>query len=338
VTDTPEISPGEKFALLTVRTHMPGLPTCPTVKIAAGIWAWDRFPFPLTDDWKSMIGNVRERWLNHANLVLVAKAPSLTPDNIDGENQHLKREVFLHFQTLLLAANVPIYDMPIMATGCHKNGRVEVHQLSELPPPLNMPGLVRDPVTVDALALAAAMRTAIASLEATGGFKRIGRVFGIHQRALKNPEHDERLHQFCRCIEGFILPLVAKTTSQFRSRTELFVGQSQHEAMGRLYEMRSQIEHLHTMDFPDWPKDERERRLVLLRESAFVQELSRYCISRFLLTKALWQHFGDDKALADYWQPSNANLRQQTWGAPADVSALRRRFDATLISNGELGL
>jgi hypothetical protein len=51
--------------------------------------------------------------------------------------------------------------------------------------------------------------------------------------------------------------------------------------MGRLYQMRSRVEHLHQPVFDDWPGNERERRLIVLREGVFLEELSRRCIAHF---------------------------------------------------------
>jgi hypothetical protein len=42
------------------------------------------------------------------------------------------------------------------------------------------------------------------------------------------------LHQYCRCIEGLILPDPGNTKKQFRSRTELFIGPKHHVLMGEL--------------------------------------------------------------------------------------------------------
>src|SRR5260370_27515078 len=99
-----------------------------------------------------------------------------------------------------------------------------------------MPGATFDEVTPAVLSVAAYSVAAIAELEKMGGFKRIGRIWRIYQSALTNPDPLERLHQFCRCIEGFILPDIGKTPSQFQFRTELFLGLRRHELMRSLYD------------------------------------------------------------------------------------------------------
>jgi hypothetical protein len=336
--DSADILPGEKYALLAMRTYAPDPSTQAAIQIADYVWAWDRFPIALDGNWKEWIGSVRERTLRNANLILVAKMPSLAADILDSENEYLKREVYLLFQAILLSASVPIYDKPVIVTGAHRNGRAEMRQLADVPPPLSLPGGPRDQITPAVLATAVTLRKALADLEAKGGFKRLGRLYSIHQRALQNPEPIERIHQFCRSIEGFILPVIAKTTRQFKSRTELFVGPGHHDLMGRLYEMRSLVEHLHELQFDDWPLEERERRLIVLREAIFLEQLSRYCISRMFLNRALWPHFNNDNTLNTFWHGDAADSRREMWGEPADIVALRNRFDPATVSDTDLGL
>jgi hypothetical protein len=150
----------------------------------------------------------------------------------------------------------------------------------------------------------------------------------------------ERLHQLCRCIEGFILPDIARTTRQFRSRTELFVGPKHHALMGQLYEIRSQVEHLRDVWLADDDErqDERGRRMRVLRECCFLEELSRNCIARFLGARGAWPYFANESTLARFWEANNAELRRRIWGAPFCMTELRARFDEARVSDTELGL
>ena len=55
----------------------------------------------------------------------------------------------------------------------------------------------------------------------------------------------DRLHQYCRCIDGLIVSKQGEAKSQFKSRTELFIGPRHHTLMGETYAVRSDVEHLH---------------------------------------------------------------------------------------------
>ena len=175
-----------------------------------------------------------------------------------------------------------------------------------------------------------ALRKLITTMEQSGGYKRLFRILHIHYNALLSQRPEERLHDFCRCIEGFILPDKGKTTRQFRSRTALFVGSKAGDYMLRLYETRSLIEHLQPLEFPDWPKAKKDCQLIILEAALVAETMSRYCIERLITNKALWPHFVDDQALADFWQLSDAQ-RASKWGGVLDLAALRKIFDPASV-------
>jgi hypothetical protein len=54
--------------------------------------------------------------------------------------------------------------------------------------------------------------------------------------------------EYCRCIDGLILSEPGNGSKQFKSRTELFIGPHHHDMMGRMYAIRSDVEHLHEHD------------------------------------------------------------------------------------------
>jgi hypothetical protein len=334
--NTQIIRPGEKFAVIGFRTICVRQPQ--PLSLAPGLWASDRLPFTLDDNWRQWIGSVRERAMRDANLFLIATMPSAQITDLDHENERLKAQVHRLYQALLVSASVRVFDTVFLLTGAYRDGGPALRQLMEPPAPLSIPGTDAHEVGPTVLRTAAGLVAAIADLEAIGGFKRIGRVYGIFQRALQNPDHVERFHQFCRCIEGFILPDISRTTRQFQSRTELFIGGQHHAMMRRLYEMRSQVEHLHQVSFDDWPRDERERRLILLRESSFIEELARRCIAHFLQRRELWPHYVDDAALSQFWSADNVGTRRTAWGPPFNLNELRRRFHDERISNADLAL
>jgi hypothetical protein len=324
--DQPDIGPNEKFALVGFHTIRSADSLSSPISLGPGIWACGRPPFVLSESWKQSLGEVRNILFDQCNVFLLAKMPSSRVENLDGENEKLKSTVYRLFETTLLTGSVRVFDTLFLVTGSHREYGPDARQLVEPPAPLSTPGAPADEVTPDMLREAASFVSSIGELEAMGGFARIGRIYRIHQRALQNPEPMESLHQFCRCVEGFILPDIARTTRQFRSRTELFVGPTFHRLMGQLYQMRSCVEHLRNIEAEDWPKDERERRMCVLRERSFIEELSRCCIARFLASRDVWPHFRDEEALRKFWQTENTQLRASIWGRPFDVKRLRARF------------
>ena len=123
-----------------------------------------------------------------------------------------------------------------------------------------------------------------------------------------------RIHQYCRCIDGLILPAIGKTKRQFKSRTELFIGPAHHDLMGALYNIRSHVEHLHENRYLE--TFNRDVRLDLLKKEAIVEYIARTALTRIINQDVLWPHFGNTAALEKFWALL-PDERRKTWGDPA---------------------
>ena len=302
-----------------------------------GLWATRHLPVALDDEWKKWIGSIRaERLTEDCNLFLCASLDSASPGVLDHENQQLNSAVMRLFDGLMLTGNVNVTATPVMVGGTYQEDGLTVRSISDLRLPLIPAGVDYGDVTADMVALAYRHMMGRIGFEKTTTYDRIARVLFIFDNAVVTQSVHERLHQFCRCLEGMILPAVSKTTKQFVSRTELFVGPSHHDMMRTLYEMRSKVEHMHDYD---WPPDlaERDRRLLVMRRAALTQELARQCISRFLVTEDVWPYYVDPDRLAAFWALP-ALERQGIWGQPFDLNKIDGMFDATEFTDEKLGL
>ena len=105
----------------------------------------------------------------------------------------------------------------------------------------------------------------------------------------------DRLHQYCRCIDGLIVPDVGKTKRQFKSRTELFIGPRHQDMMGETYDVRSDVEHLHENKHLEI--FERNARLELVKKLEMMEYIARSALVRILLDRNLWPHFANTPAL-----------------------------------------
>ena len=143
----------------------------------------------------------------------------------------------------------------------------------------------------------------------------------------------DRIHQYCRCIDGLILPAIGKTRQQFKSRTELFIGPGHHDLMGALYDIRSHVEHLHENRYLE-PFD-RDVRLDLVKKEAIVESIARKALSRIISKEALWPHFGNTAALERFWAFS-PDERRRIWGDPIDPMVPIANFDPKYLHDGRL--
>ncbi len=143
----------------------------------------------------------------------------------------------------------------------------------------------------------------------------------------------DRIHQYCRCIDGLILPAIGKTKQQFKSRTELFIGPGHHDLMGSLYDIRSQVEHLHENRYLE--TFDRDIRLDLVKKEAIVECITRSALARIVSLDALWPHFGNTAALERFWALSS-DEQLEIWGDPIDPLAPIEDLDPKFICNEQL--
>ena len=175
---------------------------------------------------------------------------------------------------------------------------------------------------------------ALAASPLPGSHSRLFRVLDIYTETRTNEYILDRLHQYCRCIDGLILPNAGKTKRQFKSRTELFIGPCHHDMMGEIYDVRSAVEHLHENRYLE--NFDREIRLDLVKKEAIVEHIARTAIAQIVGNETLSSHFGNTPALAKFWA-LKAVERQRIWGDPIDPLDAIAEFDPKYIHDGRLG-
>ena len=152
--------------------------------------------------------------------------------------------------------------------------------------------------------------------------------------ARTRPDILDRIHQYCRCIDGLILPDQGKTRQQFKSRTQLFIGAQYHSLMSELYDIRSAVEHLHVDRYLE-PFD-RGVRLDLLTKEAIAEHIARTSLLKLLLDRSLLAHFTNSNVLAAFWKKPFVELRG-IWGDPIDPLTALADFEPKYITDGALG-
>ena len=175
---------------------------------------------------------------------------------------------------------------------------------------------------------------AIAGAPITGGHWRLFRTLHVYIDARSTADIIDRIHQYCRCIDGLILPTAGRTKQQFKSRTELFIGPGHHDLMGELYDVRSAAEHLHENRYLEY--FDRTVRLELARKEAIAEYIARSALVRTIGTDSLWPHFGNTPALEQFWALTPAE-RTRIWGGPFDPLAAIADFDPQYINDAMLG-
>ncbi len=290
-------------------------------ELVPGLWAWtDTAALGLPAHWREWIGSIRAEEIEGCNLVLLAKMPSSSPEVLDGENQLLKTRVWTFYRGLLLASTFTPAHPPILFSGSRENGSFGVRECSTLEiPSLNIFRFYQ-PILAHDVARAAALAHYIRQLALlpANSTWRVFRAFAVYCDARMKHDLLDGLHQYCRCIDGLILSEPGKGKEQFKSRTTLFIGPSNHDLMGEIYAARSDVEHLHEYKYLE--KFDRTVRLGLVKMEAIAEHIARNALAHVVGTPALWPHFGNTIALARFWKLEPAD-RQKIWGPSAIKTA-----------------
>ena len=326
---------GEKYALVGFEVAFDGTP--PPVQIAQNLWVLTKTTFDVPSVWREWLGSIRADQVADSNLFLVAKLASERPGVLDGENQSLQQRAWHFYVGLLLSKMFSPSHKPVMLTGARRDGETGVRQQMDLDLPVPQVFRPYPAVVSDDIVMAARLGQKLEAMvpEAVrGGLWRFLRTLHIYIETRTISDLLDRIHQYCRCIDGLILPAIGKTRQQFKSRTELFVGPGHHEVLGALYDIRSAVEHLHENRYLE--TFDRNLRLDLVKKEAIAEYIARKALARISTQDALWQYFGNTAALRNFWTLS-ADERQEIWGDFIDPMVSVTDFDPESLNDEMLG-
>jgi hypothetical protein len=310
---------GEKYALIAIHRLALDWANVPLVEeVCPGFWYSQQPPLGLADHWKEWIGSVRAKQLAEAQLCLCVKATTAAPRILDEENKRLLGSVGRFYQGLLLAVPLWVDGELSLLTGANSGDGADVRSISVLVPPAPVHYGTTKLIGANDLHAAAQLVPVLNGFPA-GKYLRLQRALNAYATGITEKDLRERLHQFCRVIEGLILPDEGKTTKQFKSRTELFVGPGQHDLMGGLYECRSVVEHMNDPEFPD--QSDRGKYRYFYEWAALAEEVARSCLRNALLSPTLLRYFESDTTLASFWK-LDAAKRSELWGPPLEMRAV----------------
>lgn len=226
------IDPGHKYGMLALPSVVTAGDLPARLDLRDGLWAFTELPFGIPEHWQGWIGSLRYRSLDEGDLFLVGGGPSEEPDVLNAENEHYVGCAFDLYLALLVVDHVFVHEDPSRLTGANREGEVDVRSIGQLEPPRWIEGAPFGRVTVAQLEDAATLVPAIVELRDSPHFQRLGRSFRAFYRAIRTQSLEEKVHQYLRCVEGFIVPEPGRTLARLRSRTELFLGPGHHERVG----------------------------------------------------------------------------------------------------------
>jgi hypothetical protein len=329
------IENGDKYALVGLEVKLEGAP--PPAPATGELWALTGATFEVPPEWREWLGSIRTEEVAGCNLFLATKIASAAPDILDAENQTLEQRVWHFYVGLLLSAMFSPSHRPVLLTGARRDGVIGIRQHKDLELPV--PQVFRPYPALVVADLLSAARLAhqlgmMSPAAIPNGLWRFFRTLHIYIETRAVADLPNRIHQYCRCIDGLILPDIGKTKRQFKSRTELFIGPGHHHLMGALYYIRSHVEHLHEDRYLE--VFDRTTRLDLVQKEAVIEYVVRETLARIVGQDALWMHFGNTTALEKFWAVA-PDERRKLWGDPINPLTAIADFDAKRLHDGHLG-
>jgi hypothetical protein len=317
---TPIIADGDKFALIAVQavdTDVSG-----EIRLPGGTLVYPSLVQTVDDGWRRWLGEGRIEALEETNLVLIRHRPSQQPQVLDAEHEALGMEVMDMF-ALLQFSGAAAYQGASLLKGSNEGGHPNIRQFGKLRPFYQPPGMVSVPVTLQRLRAAETRSADWRRIQSSGDFRRFIRGANILMEGLHQYAGQERLIACVRALEALILPDVGRTKNQFVHRCQTFTkaNQANMDLLREIYEMRSDIEHVHEWDrsLSAYPVNDREA--VAMCRTRQVQILATRQYHRILGDQTIQTVFQSDTSIDAFWQQSD-HIRKQTWQDEVDLSAV----------------
>ena len=320
------------------------LPNCavreglqPKIQLAEDLWALTEWPLELDDHWKGWLGSLEVERLEDPSLILITKGPSKNPDVLNAESQ--EREALASYlrEGLLLAGWFAEWDRDSLISGCNGKHGIRVQQYQRFERTQFVSAAPFHRIDEERILAASSLVPSMMETRERGRYIRMKAAWRAFDTAMAARYIEDRLHQFVRCVEGFIYPEAGRTRRQFKSRTELFVGTDRHDQMHELFEIRCAVEHLHPAHSAIERGSQREGALVVFERAVQAEAIARYCIRRFLESEVVRRQFVDDAAISRFWSVDD-DERREIWGAPLDLNAEMTCFKPDRLDDWELGL
>lgn len=329
------IADGEKYAFAALSVKLDGV--VPSETVTAELSVIGNSTFNIPKRWGEWLGTIRAREVEDCNLFLMSKKRSTTPDILDDENNRLMQMAGHFYAGLLLSSTFAPAHRPVLISGVRKGDEIDIRQQQGFEVPIPCIWRPYPPVLHEDIVGAARLAGNLGALgkaQIVGGHWRLFQTLHIYMEARTDHDILNRVHQYCRCIDGLILPEAGKTKQQFKGRTEMFIGPRHQDLMGEIYDVRSAVEHLHVNRYLE--HFDRETRLDLLKKVTVVEHIARTSIAHVIRTSALWPYFANATALTSFWALP-VDDRQRLWGPPIDPMDALTGFDPHYIHNGLLG-
>ncbi len=309
------VSENELYALIGLAVNLED--TSPG-QTAPDLWAFTDNEFEIPSHWKEWLGRFRVEDVEGSNLFLVCKIEK-PQGTYDRSFRLAQRRVMNFYSGLLLSSKFSPAEQPFLFAGERTNGEVLINRWEEIRQPVECypspyPEIPKGSIN-QAANIAQNLNEIWTGEPPTRDILRLARVATIYSNARCMDDPLDRIHQYVRCLEGFIVPKIGNTKKDFMKRTGLFIGEGHTQRMGEIYYIRSKVEHLKEVQFLE--VSNLEIKPEVLEKEVVIEKAARETLEHIICRKGLWKHFGNEEALECFWRLPD-DERKDIWGQPAD--------------------
>ncbi len=301
-----------------------------SAELSKGLYFSRRSPLIPEPHWQEWVGTHFTERLDSGDLSLISKGPSASAGVLDIESLWHSERAFYFYFGLLVSGLTSASRKPLQVMGANEDGGVRIRSITDLDQPTMVEGAPLAQVGMEQLERAAAHADALQIIYSEAQYSRLKRLLQAYLVGATENFLDNRIHQFMRCVEGFILPNQGETTKQMGTRTVPFFTSDQRQLIKELYQIRSNVVHLHdpfkSIKSVDGATP-REKDVNLHRYSFLAHSIARFLVDSLLADQKLWRHFVDDNALQKFWE----HQLYTEWQSKLDVGDLRKQFNEHLV-------
>jgi len=329
------IKNGEKFAAISFWRCSAYIDIKDEVYLGNNLYASPRIPFEVTPWWREQLGAIQGDEIENSDFFIVATMHSNELKILNNENEQIIDKCRKLFFAFLLSGYTCVESSPKLVTGSSENNVATFRSISDFEHPKCIMGTRPTVIDMNRLENVYNLYNAIVAVIYKRKIKgRLIWAINCFLNGIKSDHIYEKIRNFIRAIEAFILPESGKTKKQFKSRTEIFIGTGKHELMNTIYEVRSAIEHLHDPLEILPGKSNKEKFTLLLKIGLTVEYMARFCINRFLGNADLWDHFSKDENIKYFWT-LNKTEQRNIWGEEIDLSEVEDSFESSRVIYNE---
>ena len=198
-----QLKDGDKFAVLALPRAQ-----VEEARLEDDFWVTHALSLSVADHWRKWIGEVRIKELEDAGCFVVASQRSRTLSVLDAENQLLLTRVTEFLNALTMVQTPACSASPMLITGSRTDGELSVRQMATLQIPVKLrfsTAAIMQGIDQPTLRIAFSVAGALANVRCSTSYVRLKRAIPAFLSGIQDPRVEERLHQFCRCIDGVIL-------------------------------------------------------------------------------------------------------------------------------------